>query len=177
MVHENNLEKIIEANYDAIYSFCRRRVRTDDIAYEITQTVFQAFLESYSSIRDGGHMQWLFNVARNKIADHYDNIKKESENRISGELDDEKMGLFDDPFEKLTAKEFDKHLDLIMQTMTPAEKELCADLRKYNNDEIGYADIAEKNSVSEATIRKRVSRLKAKITKAVSALLYIFAIK
>lgn len=176
MSKENDQNEIITSNYDAIYSFCRRRVDSDDTAYEITQSVFLAFLESYSSIRDTGHRQWLFNVAKNKIADHYRAKKTEVENRISGELDDEKMGLVDDPFEKLTAKDFDKHLSSIMQNLTPDEKELCIDLQKYNNDEIEYADIVAKNSVSEAAIRKRISRLKAKITKAISALLYIFAI-
>ena len=177
MSKENDREKIITSNYDAIYSFCRRRVDSDDTAYEITQTVFLAFLESYSSIEDNGHRQWLFNVAKNKIADYYRAKKTEFNNRISAELDDEKMELDDDPFEKLTAKNFEKHLNSIMQELTPDERELCADLQKYNNDEIGYADIAEKNSVSEAAMRKRISRLKAKITKAIGALLYIFAIK
>ena len=187
MSKENDREKIIASNYDAIYSFCRRRVDSDDTAYEITQTVFLAFLEGYSSIGDNGHRQWLFNVAKNKIADHYraknkiaDHYrakKTEVDNRISTELDDEKMGLVDDPFEKLTAQDFEKHMSSIMQDLTSDEKELCADLRKYNNKEIGYAEIAEKNSVTEAAMRKRISRLKAKITKAIGALLYIFAIK
>lgn len=177
MNKENDKNEIIASNYDAIYSFCRRRVDSDDIAYEITQTVFLAFLESYSSIGDNGHRQWLFNVAKNKIADHYRAKKTVVDNRISTELDDEKMGLVDDPFERLTAKDFEKHMSSIMQDLTSDEKELCADLRKYNNKEIGYADIAEKNSVTEAAMRKRISRLKAKITKAIGALLYIVAIK
>ena len=71
MNKENDKNEIITSNYDAIYSFCRRRVDSDDTAYERTQTVFLAFLESYSSIEDNGHRQWLFNVAKNKIADYY----------------------------------------------------------------------------------------------------------
>ena len=44
------LEIITEQYYDEIYKYCRRRVDADDAAYDITQNVFLALSERFTSI-------------------------------------------------------------------------------------------------------------------------------
>lgn len=176
-MQEKDLNELISDNYDFIFSYCRRRVDSVDAAYDITQTVFLAFIERFPSISENAYRQWLINTSLNKISDYFRGKSKERSNRSYEELDDEKMGLIDDPFEIFSEEEFEKHLNTVLQELSPDEIALCEEIRKYNKHETEYSDMASKNSISEAAMRKRVSRLKMKVEKIISTLLYIFSIK
>lgn len=70
------LETVTEQYYSEIYKYCRRRVNTDDTAFDITQNVFLALSERYLSIDRVSIRKWLYETARHKIADYYRELQK-----------------------------------------------------------------------------------------------------
>ncbi len=171
------LETIINDNYDAIFKYCRRRVNKEEDAYDLTQTVFTALVESFDRINHESCRQWLYNTANNKVIDFYRKNKRRSQHMSDDEYDDERIGAIVDPFEALNEHNFENNIEAILGRLSELERELCEDILKYSQGLLTYAQIAEKNSCSETVIRKRVSRLKSKVAKIIGEFLYMLVMR
>lgn len=157
------LEIITEQYYNEIYKYCRRRVRTDDIAYDITQNVFLALSEGYLAIDHQKIHQWLYKTSKNKIADYYRELIKIKDNITDVPLSDikeESNDLTYDPFHEADDEEINKLVKMIIDKLEPVEKELY--IERYVN-KAGYDLLSKKHAISEQGMRKRVSRLHNKI--------------
>ena len=163
----HELKIISEQYYDEIYKYCRRRVRNDDIAYDLTQDVFVALSESIASIEKTGIRKWLYSTAGHKIADYYreiEKIKAYLTDTPLDNLDTDPDALVYDPFAEMNPAEIEKTAQKILEDLLPADKALYYERYVLK---LGYKELSQKYAVSETNMRKRVSRLHGKITKIV----------
>ena len=159
------LEIITEQYYDEIYKYCRRRVDADDAAYDITQNVFLALSERFTSIDKIKVRKWLYETAKNKIADYYRELQKKKDMMTDipvQELDEEQYPLAYDPFNHMDDEEIEKTAKSIVKNLDARDKELYLDRFVKR---MGYSELAKKHGISEQNMRKRVSRLHSKIKK------------
>lgn len=62
----------IESLYERIRAFVQKRVENTADAEEIVQDIFLKMEEGLPSLREGGKLvPWLYQIARNRIIDHY----------------------------------------------------------------------------------------------------------
>lgn len=164
------LNEISIKYYDEIYSFCRRHTRNNDDAYDLTQEVFLALKEVSDKINLLNVRKWLYNTAHNMICDYYTNRKKESNNRLDIDIYDESFSLTTDFTEEITEDEIERYKFEILSLLSDDEKEFYLDVWVKH---IAYKFLATKYNISEATLRKRISRLYYKIRKRIKELLLL----
>lgn len=165
------LEIITEQYYDEIYKYCRRRVDTDDVAFDITQNVFLALSERFASIDIAKVRKWLYETAKNKIADHYRELQKKKDMMTDvpvQELDEEQHHLHYDPFNHMDDEEVERTAKNIVRNLEPQDRELYLDRYAKRMD---YRELVQKHGISEQNLRKRVSRLHSKIKNMIRGLL------
>lgn len=161
------LNEISIKYYDEIYSFCRRRVRSSEDAYDLTQEVFLALKEKIDKINLLSMRKWLYNTAHNKICDYYTNRKKENDNCTDIDVYDETLDLTTDFTEEITEDEIERHKVEILSLLSNDEKEFYDDVWIKHKT---YKSLASKYNISEPALRKRVSRLHYKIRKCIKEL-------
>jgi RNA polymerase sigma factor (sigma-70 family) len=163
------LSKIAAAYYDEIYKYCRRRVRTDDDAYDLTQEIFLALSGSFEKINAESIRKWLYVTAHNKIVDYYKSRKIETDNRIFIDISDDTVKLFEDFTENIEENELHKFKDEIEKSLTEDEYSLY---RSVFFEKKRVAALVSELNITETAARKRISRLSNKIRKLIKALLY-----
>lgn len=166
------LNIIIEQYYNEIYKYCRRRVNNDQTAYDITQNVFLVLIEQFSKINSDSVQQWLYRTAKHKIADFYRELQKATTYMLDvpiNEINNITIDLSYNPNEDLKDEELEIIINDILLKLNNEEKKLYTE--KFIQ-KIDYKTLAQKYVVSESVVRKRVSRLRAKITKMIHMMLY-----
>ena len=70
---------LYEANFDRVYAFIARRVRNRQEAQDLTSEVFERALQNLSKFEWRGvpFAAWLYRMAANAIADHYQEKTRE----------------------------------------------------------------------------------------------------
>lgn len=61
----------LEEQYDKIYRYCYFKVRTQDVAEDITQETFLRFFEKYGYCDKEWSLQYLYRIAHNLCIDEY----------------------------------------------------------------------------------------------------------
>ena len=167
--NEAELIQIAEENYDALYRFCRGRVRTKDDAYDVVQDVFKALIEAYPKLRNKQAVQkWLYTTARNKIVDYYKHLAQESENRTLDNTSDEELGLFYEMTEEVSEEKIESLKQEVLNLLSEGEKKLYheAIVIKRKPEEL-----ALEYTITIDAMYKRIERLKTKIAQIAKQLL------
>lgn len=165
MLDKETLDKSISTHYDSVLKYCKSKVNYNDfIAEDITQEVFLYMYEQHEFLEDNNLKSWLLSVARNKVYQYYDNIKKES-------FDDlETLFLCDndDYFNKYFSNEsyINEYKNEIINNLNNDEK-LLIQMRYI--DGLSIKEISEKTNKNETTISKRCLRLKNKMKKSIDS--------
>ncbi|MGI6744083.1 MAG: RNA polymerase sigma factor [Eubacteriales bacterium] len=162
------LDEITELYYDEIFNYCRLHVSNDHDAYDITQSVFLSLCKCFSKINLNNVRQWLYNAAHNIVVDYYRNKKKEAENRISTDIFDESLDIYLDFTDEISGIELNEYINKVISKLTPDEEELYNDIWVCNKS---YKAVSRKNNISEAALRKRISRLAYKLRKLIKSIL------
>ena len=167
--NEAELIRIAEDNYDALFRFCRGRVRTKDDAYDVVQEVFKALIEAYPKLRNKQAVQkWLYTTARNKIVDYYKHLARESENRTLDNTSDEELGLFYEMTEEVSEEKIESLKLEALNLLSDGEKKLYyeAIVIKHKPEEL-----ALEYTITIDAMYKRIERLKTKIAQIAKQLL------
>ena len=83
------IERTVRTETGRLFNFIRKRVRHDDDAQDILQDVFWQLIEAYRRLQTIERVtSWLFQVARNKIADSYRNTKPKASFRPEAEREE-----------------------------------------------------------------------------------------
>lgn len=160
-------DEIASRNYDEIFKYCRRRVRSDEDAYDLTQSVFLALSEQYNTIDICRVRKWLYNVAHNKIADYY--IKNKTDKEYLTDVDPASPDIYFNITDDYTDAEIEKYSLAIISSLNEKEKTLYDEVYR---QKLLYPALAKKYNISEACLRKRISRIKYKITHLIKLLLF-----
>lgn len=164
------LSRIASMYYDELFKYCRRRVRTADDAYDLTQEVFLALAGLYANINAGSARKWLYVTAHNKIVDYYKSKKIEADNRTYVDLSDDTLNLFEDFTENIGENELREHKNEIAKNLSQDEYLLY---RGVFVEKKSVAALVSELNISEAAVRKRILRLSDKIRKLIKTLLYL----
>jgi RNA polymerase sigma-70 factor (ECF subfamily) len=137
-----------------LLGFFQRRTADPEAAADLTAETFAAALVSRARYRPqpAGAAAWLFAIAHRKLADYHRRGRAESRMRA-------RLGMEPVPLE-------DEDVELIrwlgQEVATQIVDELPEDqrevIRAHVLDDLGYAEIAHSRQLSEAAVRKRVSR-------------------
>jgi RNA polymerase sigma factor (sigma-70 family) len=83
------IERTVRKERGRLFNFIRKRVRHDDDAQDILQDVFGQLIDAYRKLETIERVtSWMFQVARNKIADTYRNKTPEAMLQTKTERED-----------------------------------------------------------------------------------------
>jgi RNA polymerase sigma-70 factor, ECF subfamily len=140
---------------DGVLGFFARRTRDAELAADLTAETFAAALVSRRRFRPqaGAAGAWLFGIAVKKLADAQ--RRGYAERRACGRLGMERLELSDEDIARIDSLADDTTAsDLLDQLGADQQRAI----RAHVVDERSYAEIAVREQVSEAVVRKRVSR-------------------
>ena len=150
-----DFEAFYRRHAEWVLGFLARRTRDPDLAADLCAEVFAAALLGRRRFRprDGTANSWLYRIAANKLADAQRRgyAEASARQRLRMEpvvLDDESRHAIE-----LLAEEVQ-----VLDVVAELEPEQRAAVRARYLDDRSYTDIAQELGVSEAVVRKRVSR-------------------
>ena len=128
---------------------------TPSSAADLTAETFAAALAGRHRFRPqaGAANAWLFGIAMNKLADLQ--RRGYAEQRACRRLRLERIELTDQDIERINALGDSPSASAQLELLAPDQREA---IRAHVVDERDYDDIASEHHVSEAAVRKRVSR-------------------
>jgi RNA polymerase sigma factor (sigma-70 family) len=151
------------ASFDVFYrrhvenvlAFFSRRTRDAELAADLTAETFAAALAGRRRFRPeaGAGSAWLFGIAMNKLADAQ--RRGYAERRACRRLGMERLALDDEDIARIDALGDSVSANALLEMLRPDQRRA---VRAHVVDERTYAEIAAQQRVSEAVVRKRVSR-------------------
>jgi RNA polymerase sigma factor (sigma-70 family) len=140
---------------DAMLGFFSRRTRDAELAADLTAETFAAALAGRVRSRHelGSAASWLFAIGMNKLVDAQ--RRGRAERRAQRRLGMERIELDDEDIARIDALGDDPGVLAWLETLDPAQREAIS---AHVVDERSYREIAERQHVSQAAVRKRVSR-------------------
>ena len=151
-----DFEKLYEAYYMQVYSYCITLTRKQDLAEEITQNTFYKALSAKSGFRgESGELTWLLSIAKNLF---YDEKRREKRTVDQEELVDQASG--EDLESSVADSDAATRIHMILHKMDEPYKEVFQ-LRVFG--ELSFAQIAKIFDKSETWARVTYHRAKLKI--------------
>jgi len=139
---------LFDRYHKRIYNFLLRLCFDRMLAEDLTQNVFLRMIKYRSSYRSGAKFQsWIYQVARNIFADHYQSIKNK------GFVDVEKIG--DMAEEDHDMDEQERLLHRSMEKLSPEQRELLV-LTRFQH--LKYEEVAQIMGTTVANIKVKVHR-------------------
>ena len=140
--------------YEPLHRFVLRRVKQEDVADDIVQEVFLRLQLYVSKLRDPGKLdQWLYQVARNAINDHFRQNKRQQDLQVAP------MASSDDTDENLNHQlvEWLPHaIELLPEKYREA-------LRLTEIEGLSQKELAERLDISYSGAKSRVQRGREKL--------------
>lgn len=151
--------ELYERLYGRVLKFALRRTEDEAVAEDVVAETWTAAWECMCA---GGEVQgqWLFAVARNKIADHFRQTGKERLWIVSEEVSDEAAGV-----DLLDADEV-RALRSVLLTLPHEDQDLVA---MTYWDRLNAADVAKILDCSVPAVWKRLSRIRRRLKALLSA--------
>jgi len=141
-----------------LFNFLARLTTDRELAEDLTQNTFLRMLKYRHSYREGARFQsWIYQVARNVFADHYQAQK----NKRAGFLNVENMSdALADENDSETMDEQEKILARSMALLTEEQRELLV-LTRFEH--MKYEEVAELMNTTVANIKVKVHRAIGKL--------------
>jgi RNA polymerase sigma-70 factor (ECF subfamily) len=147
---------LFDRYHKRIFNFLRQLCNDTMLAEDLTQNVFLRLIKYRNSYREGNRFQsWIYQMARNAFADHYQSNK----NKGSNYVDIEKMSdhIAD------TEENFDEREQLLHRSMaklSDEQRELLV-LTRYQH--LKYEEVAAMMDTSVANIKVKIHRAIGKL--------------
>lgn len=166
---QKKIDEITRSYYDMVYKYVGYRVSKYEDICDITQEVFIDLINHFNKEEIVSVKKWLQKVAYNKIVDYYKAKNKTALYVTHVEQFEDSIELSYETQDHVSDKEIEEMSDRVLLQLSQDEKELHKD---YFLNNATYAELSAKYATSEVTMRKRVSRLKYKLEKSMSQLLF-----
>jgi len=151
-----DFEKLYEAYYMQVYSYCITLTRKQELAEEITQNTFFKALSSRSSFRgESEELTWLISIAKNLFNDE---MRRQKRTADPDELEDQASE--EDIESSVADTDTATRIHMILHKMDEPYKEVFQ-LRVFG--ELSFAQIANIFEKSETWARVTYHRAKLKI--------------
>ncbi len=164
---ETAWEDLVKAHTRRVYAICYRFTGKDSEAQDLTQEVFLRVFKSVKSFRagEGSFAVWLTRLTRNLLIDHYRRTKMErATDSIEEQLPmlEEKTAVESRTDSLLAGREASELLQGALAKLSPELRETVI-LRDI--EELEYREIAEVLNVPEGTVKSRLNRGRAELTR------------
>jgi RNA polymerase sigma factor (sigma-70 family) len=148
-------EEFYARHVDTLLGFFARRTRDAELAADLTAETFAAALSARRRYRPeaGAAVAWLFGIGMKKLADAQ--RRGYAERRARRRLGLERIELSDADIARIDALGESTMASALLEALAPEQRDA---VRAHVLDERSYADIAAAEQISEAAVRKRVSR-------------------
>jgi RNA polymerase sigma factor (sigma-70 family) len=148
-------EELYARHVDTLVGFFARRTRDAELAADLTAETFAAALSSRRRYRpeSGAAVAWLFGIAMKKLADAQ--RRGYAERRARRKMGMERIELTDADIARIDELGQSTMASALLEALAPDQRDA---VRAHVLDERSYAEIAADQRVSEAVVRKRVSR-------------------
>ncbi len=148
-------EEFYARHVDTLLGFFSRRTRNADLAADLTAETFAAALSARRRYRreSGAPVAWLFGIAMKKLADAQ--RRGYAETRARRRMGMERIELTDADIARIDELGESTNASALLEALAPDQRDA---IRAHVLDERSYAEIAADEHVSEAVVRKRVSR-------------------
>ena len=148
-------EEFYVRHAEAVLSFFARRTRDPELAADLTAETFAAALVSRARYRPaaGAAVAWLFGIAVKKLADAQ--RRGWAEQRARRRLGMERIELSQADIARIERLGEQPVASALVELLTPDQRDA---VRAHVVHDRSYAEIATDLQVSEAVVRKRVSR-------------------
>ena len=148
---ESALAKIYDTYARDIHRYILSKVGTQLDAEDLTAQTFMAVLEALPRYRHNGQFSaWIFQIARNKIMDHF---RKSKRDPLAIPLD---IAYTDGTLEHVIKKQEYEQLSTLLHTLAEDEREL---IRLRYVAQLSFVEIARLMKRKEDAVRKSLSRL------------------
>lgn len=155
-VKNGDLQKaslLFERYHKRIYNFLARMSMDRELAEDLTQNVFLRLIRYRNSYREGAKFQsWIYQVARNVFADHYQANKSRFSNYVDVEKIEDRMA---DTNEIDEMDEKEKILHRSLAKLTEEQRELLV-LTRFQH--MKYEDVAAIMDTTVANIKVKIHR-------------------
>jgi RNA polymerase sigma factor (sigma-70 family) len=145
-----------------LVAFFMRRTRNAELAADLTAETFAAALVARARFDPGrgSASAWLFGIALHKLA----RVERRAaaERRARRRLGMERIELTDADIERIDALGSSARAHVLLERLSPEQRDA---IRAHVIDERPYGEIARWQGISEAVVRKRVSRGLAAVRK------------
>ena len=149
-------EGVFQEYSDVIYRLCLYKINSEDVAYDLTQETFLRLWNKMSSGQDiSKSKQYLYQIARNLIVDHYKTNKALSLDLL------EEDGF--DPVSNTVATETLSEVSLIKDVIESLDREFRDVVYMRFVEEMKVKEIAEVLGISENLVSVRINRGKKKL--------------
>jgi RNA polymerase sigma-70 factor (ECF subfamily) len=150
-----SFEQFYLRHVEGLLGFFSRRTRNAELAADLTAETFAAALAGRRRYRPqaGAASSWLFGIAMKKLADAQ--RKGYAERRACRRLGLERIELTDDDIARIDALGDSRGASALLEGLSSEQREA---VRAHVLQERSYEEIAEQQQVSQAVVRKRVSR-------------------
>jgi RNA polymerase sigma factor (sigma-70 family) len=148
-------EELYARHVDTLLGFFARRTRDVELAADLTAETFAAALSARRRYRpeSGAAVAWLFGIAMKKLADAQ--RRGYAERRARRRMGMERIELTDADIARIDELGQSTMASALLEALAPDQRDA---IRAHVLDERSYAEIAADQHVSEAVVRKRVSR-------------------
>jgi RNA polymerase sigma factor (sigma-70 family) len=150
-----SFEQFYVRHVDSLLGFFSRRTRDAEMAADLTAETFAAALAGRRRYRPqaGAASSWLFGIAMNKLADAQ--RKGYAERKACRRLGMERIELSGDDVARIDALGDSSRASALLEGLSSDQRQA---VRAHVIQERSYGEIAGEQRVSEAVVRKRVSR-------------------
>ncbi len=150
-----SFEQFYVRHVDGVLGFFARRTRDAELAADLTAETFAAALMGRRRFQPhaGAAGAWLFGIAIKKLADAQRHGY--AERRACRRLGMERLELSDEDISRIDMLAEDTSASELLDQLGADQRRA---IRAHVVDERSYAEIASHEQVSEAVVRKRVSR-------------------
>src|SRR5260221_11734335 len=143
---------LFDRYHKRIFNFLRQLSNDTMLAEDLTQNVFLRLIQYRNSYREGNRVQsWIYQIARNVFADHYQSNK----NKAGNYVDVEKMS---DHISD-TEENFDEREQLLHRSMAKLSDEQRELLVLTRFQHLKYEEVATIMNTSVANIRSEERRV------------------
>ena len=149
-------EKLFAEYSDVIYRFCLYKTSDNQVAYDLTQ---DTFLRLWRAMNDRGRVekpkQYLYQIARNLVIDHYKKMKALSLDRLQED------GF--DPKDNMAASDIFAEIMLLRKSIEKLEADYREVIYMRFVEGLGIEEIAETLQISPNLVSVRLNRGKKKL--------------
>ncbi|MGE0594185.1 MAG: RNA polymerase sigma factor [Vicinamibacterales bacterium] len=160
-------ESIVRLHWRRVFNIAYKFVGTREQAEDLAQDIFLKLFRSLGSFdRRANFQTWLVSVSRNLCIDHYRSVRKERET-IRRDVDPSDLQPRSRTASPHASLEQQDRVDLLRTALARLTPALRSAVVMRDLQELTYQEIADRLGLPEGTVKSRINRGRAELSKQV----------